>query len=315
MPLDTTVLGAKLETTVGTFAAPSLSTDALVTFNYQITPIQSEEVRRAVDLGFPGRRPSTKTGVHARHAFSVELSGSGTATTAPFWAKLLRGALFGAAVPGASSVSIPLASTGDGASLSLSGYKDSERFQARMVRGNAVLSFVEKQLPRIDFDFLGLIEGSPTAAAAPGAVTLPTYPNPVEVNLANTVIIVDGFTLGCREFTLDLGMKTELYSTTGSRAIIFGKDETGDRRAPSGRILAELPGAAAKDYFGPTLSGTPLSFSLVHGTAAGNIIELASSNLVFEDIQLTVESNRVFMSATVGFVATAANNDFTLITK
>ena len=316
MPLDTTVLGIVPEVTPGTYLAPVLSTDALVTFGYNIVPIQSEEVRRAIDLGFPGRRPSTKTGVHARHTFSVELAGAGTATGVPFWAKILRGCLFGVAVPGASSVSIPLASNGDGGSLSISGWKDQERFRARMGRGNAVFTFTEKQLPRIDFDLLGLIEGAgPSDASAPGAVTLPTYPNPVEVNLANTVIQVDSYTLGMREFSLDLGMRTELYSTTGSRAIIFGKDESGDRRSPSFRLRAELPGAAAKDYFAPTLAGTPLSFSLVHGITAGNIIEMASSRLVFEDIQLSVESNRIFMDATGGFIASAANNDFTLVTK
>jgi hypothetical protein len=316
MPLDTTVLGVKVETTPGTYVAPNLATDALVTFNYNIVPIQSEEVRRAVDLGFPGRRPSTKTGVHARHSFSVELAGAGAANTQTFWARILRGCMFGAAVPGGSSVSIPLISTGDGGSLSLSGWKENERFRARMGRGNAVFTFTEKQLPRIDFDLLGLIEGAaPSDASAPGTVTLPSYPNPVEVNLSNTVIQVDSYTLGMREFSLDLGMRTELYSTTGSRAIIFGKDETGDRRSPSFRLLAELPGAAAKDFFAPTLAGTPLSFSLVHGTVAGNIIEITSSRLVFEDIQLQVESNRIFMNATGGFISSSANNDFALVTK
>ena len=315
MPLDLTTLGVALEVTPGTFVPPNLATDALITFGHSVVPIQSDAVRRAIDLPFAGRRPAAKTGVHARHSFSVELAGAGTAVGVPTWARVLRGCLFGAAVPAASEVGIPLSNAGDGASLSIAAWKDQERFQARMARGNAVFTLTEKALPRIDFDFLGLIEGAVSAAAAPGATTLPVSPDPVEVNLANTVITVDGFTLGCREFTLDLGMKTELYSTTGSRAIIFGKSEDGDRRSPSGRIRAELPGAAAKDYFAACLAGTPLSMALTHGTTVGNIIQIASSRLVVEDIQLSVESNRVFMDLTYGLIASAANNDFTLVTK
>lgn len=316
MPLDINVLAAVPETVSGTRQVPSLVTNALIGFNYNPVPIQSGEVRRAIDLPFPGRRPALKTGVIARHPFSVELSGAGTAAGVPFWAPLLRGCMFGVSVPNASiNCAHPLNSVGDGGSLSFDSWKDNIAMKAFGMRGNAVFDFTEKALPRIDFDYLGLIQGTPVTAAAPGAVTLPTYPAPVEVNLANTAVILDGFTLGCRSFSLDLGMKTALYSTTGSRGIIFDKAEDGDRRSAGGTLVAELPDPATKNYFADVLAGTPRAFSLAHGTVAGNIITIASSVFVPLDITFSVDANRILMTMPFALVPTAANNDFTLVTS
>lgn len=316
MPLDLTVLAALAETVPGTRVNPVLSTDAFTSFGYNPTPIQAGDVRRAIDLPFPGRRPAMRTGVHQRHAFSVELSGAGTATGTPFWARLLRGCMFTAPTVGASDVTLPLDSTGDGGALSIDGWKDNVRHRVFGARGNAVFEFVEKQLPRINFDFLGLIHGgTPADASAPGAVTLPSYPAPIEVNNTNTAIILDGFTLAARSFTLDLGMKTSLYSTTGSRAIIFDKDEEGDRRSVGGTLVAELPDPAAKSYFADVQAGTVRTFSLTHGTSAGNIIELTSTRFVPRDITYTTESNRIFMNMPFDLVPNAAGNDFTLKTR
>lgn len=317
MPLDITVLAAVPETVPGTRQTPSLASNALTAFNYAPVPIQSSDVRRSIDLPFPGRRPALKTGVHSRQPFSVELSGAGTAQGVPFWAPLLRGCMFSASVPnGIINCGHPLNSVGDGGSLSIDGWKDNSRQQLFGARGNAVFDFTEKALPRIDFDFLALIvPGVPVQANTPGAVTLPTYPAPVEVNLANTAVILDGFTLGCRSFSLDLGMKTTLYSTTGSRQIIFDKAEDGDRRSVGGTLVAELPDLATKNYFADVLAGTARSFSINHGTVAGNIINIASTVFVPRDITFSVESNRVFMNMPFAMVPSAANNDFTLTTS
>lgn len=316
MPLDLTVIAAVPEAVPGTRQAPSLTTNAMRTFNFNPVPIQSNQVRRAIDVPYPGRRPSLKTAIHSRVPFSVELAGAGTATGVPFWAPLLRGCLFGAPVVGASDVTLPLDSAGDGGALSIDWWKDNARQQVFGARGNAVLDFTEKQLPSMALDYLGLIvAGVPVQANAPGAVTLPTDVQPVEVNLANTAIVLDGFTLGCRSFSLDLGMKTTLYSTTGSRSIIFDKAEDGDRRSAGGTLVAELPDPSVKNYFADVLAGTARSFSLTHGTVAGNIIEITSSRFVPEDITFSVESNRLFMNMPFSLVPSAAGNEFTLKTK
>lgn len=317
MGLDITYLAIKNEVAPGTYLAPTFAADACQVFNYAVTPFQHQSVRRSIDLPYAGRRPQVPTGVHAGHNFSVELAGAGAAITIPWWAKLLRGCLFGTATANASSVDIPLSSAGDGGALSLLGNKDTVQHQAKGMRGNAVINLTEKQLPRIEFSFLGLINGAaPAAYAVAGAVTLPVYPAPVEVNLANTIVTLDGFTLGMRSINIDMGMKTSLYSTTGARAIIFDKSEDGDRRSVGGTLVAELPDPAVKEYFTALAAGTPLALSVTHGTVAGNIIVITTDKLVISDITYTVENNRLFMNAAFDLVPSGAGtNELTLTTK
>jgi|GEM_PF-3918178 len=316
MPLDTSVVLAKVESPAGTYATPVGATDAFLVFGYEVTPMESEEVRRQIERPFPGVNPSTYTAIRQRHAFSVELAGSGVANTPAKWGTLLRGCLFGAGVPGVSKAAYPLASVGDGEAMSIVGYKDNARHRGKLSRGNAVFRFTERQLPSIGFDFQSLIEGaSPMDGSAPSGVVLPNYPGPVEVSLANTVVTLGGTVLGVRSLEIDLGNKVAFFSTTGGRSIIFGKDESGDRRAITGTAVFELPDPTAKNFFFDILPRSPLAFSLIHGTAAGNIVELASAGAVLGRATYTVEQNRIFMNCPIEFVPTAAGNELMLETR
>lgn len=314
---DISVVAVVPETVAGVRQAPSLATDALIVFDYSITPVEGQTGERSIDLPYPGARPDIDTGVHAIHEFSVELTGAGTAIGVPHWARLLRGAMFGAAVPTVSDCGMPLISTGDGGALSLDGWKDKAKHEAFGMRGNAVFTFTEKALPSIRMRLLGLLPNdmTPMVSAVPGAVTLPVYPGPVEVNLNNTVIMLDGVTLGVRSLTLDLGMQAEFYSTTGSRSIIFGKSSSADRRGIGGTLVAELPDPAIKNYFPASRARTVMPFTLTHGTAVGNIIEIASTRFIPGRITYSVESNRIFMNMPFRLVPSAANNELTLVTK
>lgn len=310
MPLDTSIIAWKNEAVPGTFAAPTFAADALQVFNYAVTPIQGQQVRRAVDVPYAGRRPSVRTAIHAAHSFEMELSGAGSANGVPWWAKVLRAAMFGAAVPGVAECAIPLTSAGDGGAGSILGNKDNIQHRGFSTRGSIVFNFTEKDLPRIGFSGLCLIEGGePAVASTPMGVVLPVYPAPVEVNLRNTAIFLDTFLLGVRSLTIDMGMKTVFYSHTGARAIIFDKAEDGDRRSAGGTLVAELPDPAVKEYFSAVGAGTPLAFDLTHGTVAGNIIDITSLGFVATDITYSVENNRLFMNMEFDLVPSGGGND------
>lgn len=316
MPLDTSVFLWRPEAPPGVFAAPAAATDAHLVFGYEVTPMESEEVRRAIERPFPGINPSTYTAIRSRHRFSVELAGSGAANIPAKWAQLLQGCLFGSAAPAGARVGYPLASVGDGGAGSIAGFKDNARHRGRMARGNAVFRFQERQLPSIGLEYQALIEGAaPMDASAPVGVVLPTYPVPVEVNLANTVITLGGTVLGVRSLEIDLGNKVEFFSTTGGRAIIFGKDDSGDRRAITGTAVFELPDPAVKNFFTDIIPRTPLAFSLVHGVAAGNIVRITSPGAVLGRATYSVEQNRIFMNCPIEFVPTAAGNELVLETE
>ncbi|MFN3371640.1 MAG: phage tail tube protein [Sphingomonadaceae bacterium] len=314
---DTTVLLAKVEDPVGTWANPVPATDAMLVFDYEVEPMEAEQVRRQVERPFSGVAESSYTAIRARHRFSVELAGSGTVDTPTFWARLLRGCMFQTPdITATEKVTYPLVPASDGAAISLAGNKGNARHRGRMSRGNAVLRFTEKQLPSIGFDFMSLIEGTlPMDPFAPSGVVLPSYPVPAEVSLLNTAIQLDGFALGVRSLEIDLGNKVEFYSHTGTRAVLFGKDDSGDRRSVTARAVFELPDPAVKNFFASILPRTKLPFSLVHGTDAGNIIEITSAAAVIGQATYSVEQNRMFMNCPIEFVPTAGGNELSLVTR
>lgn len=319
MPInDTSIILIKEETVYGTYNAPLPASDARVVFGYTATPIESEQVRRQTERGFAGLYPSSRTAVRARDAFSIELAGSGAAATPAQFAPILRACLFGApSITAGVDVAYPLITTGDGGSVSLLSYKgELARMRRKGVRGNLTMDFTERQLPFMAFDLIGLIEGAATVdAGAPAGVVLPSYPAPVEVNLSNTVVQLGGATLGCKQLTINFGLKTEYYSTTGGRAVIFGKDDSGDRRAITGTARFEMPDPATKNYFADINSGVALAFSLIHGTAAGNIVELTSARVFLSNVSMSVEQGKLFLNAELEFVPSAANNELVFKTR
>jgi hypothetical protein len=315
---DLSLMLAKTEASYATWAAPAPATDASVIFGYTMTPIEGEDVRRQIERGFHGANPSFRTAKRQRHRFSQELTGAGTVDGVAHWAKFTRGCQFGAAVPvAATECGYPLIGVGDGGSLSLAGNKGNAfDLRGKGARGNMTISLVEKQLASIGWDFMALHQDDANiiTPSSPAGVVLPVYPPPVEVSLINTVVQLFGITLGVRSFELDMGNKTEFYSTTATRQIVFGKDDSGSARSPRARVVFELPDLAVRNFFTDIGSGTGGNFSLTHGTQAGNIVSMSSSNAILENGEFTVEANRLFLSGDLAFVSTAAGNDFTLKT-
>lgn len=314
--LNLSVLLAKVEAVAGTPVVPVGATDAYLVQNMRITPFKSTPVRRNVDLPFAGARGAVPTAIHQGLSFDVELCGSGAANTAAKWGNLLQSCLFAAAAPGGAEVTYALSSAGDGFAMSAYSFKDTARHRGYGMRGTVTFSFVEKQLPKMSFDMLALILSNIVMDnTAPGAVTLPSYPAPAEVNLANTVVTLDGYVVGCRSLEINMGMKTVFYSTTGGKAVIFDKSDDGDRRAARFKAVFELPDPATKNYFTGLPAGTAIAFSIVHGTVAGNIVDMSSPGLVIETAEYTDENNRLFMSIEGALVPTAANNELVLKTR
>jgi hypothetical protein len=311
MPLATSFLAAKIETPPGVWSAPTLALNALTVRNLTIDPFNTAPLRRNTDRGFAGANASIPSAVHRGFSFEMEMAGSGTANTAALWQTMLRGSMFGAGVPTGVQVGYPLTSAGDGDALSMLLLKDTILHEMRGARGNVVFNFAEKAAPFMAFTGLGLFRtaGEVYKTGSAAGLSLAAYPAPVEVNLENTVITLDGFTLPARSLVVDLGMKTQLYSTTGSRQIVFGKDDEGDRRAVKFTATFELPDAATKNYSASLAAGSPVPFTLVHGLNAGNIIQLSAAQAVMETISYSEDVNRLFATITGVCPPSAAGND------
>ncbi len=317
------LIATKVETVPGTWTTPAWATDAFPVQNLRITPFNSQTLRREIDLPYAGARPSAPSQVHRGIAFDWELSGSGVANTPVIWGRFLRAAMFGAGAPAGALVNYPLTSAGDGDALSAIAVMGPFAHESRMMRGTITFSFVEKQLPKASFEGLALFRtaGVIQTVADLTGISLPTYPAPIEVNLVNTLIRLDAFTLGVREATITLNMKTGRYSTTGEESIVFTKDADGDKRAARFRVVFELPDLASKNYATAIQAGTFLAFTIVHGTAAGNIIEIGTvagtPSAQIESFTIDEVDNRTMATMEGVLVPSGGtgNNELSLVTK
>ncbi|WP_310476665.1 hypothetical protein [Sandarakinorhabdus sp.] len=321
MPNNSQIVLAKIEGTYGVDSAPVPATDAQIIYDWEPQPMQFDEIRRRIDRGFAGRRPKVKTRGRQGHGFRFELAGSGTANIATRWGSVwLRACMFGAPVPnGAIDVSYPLETVGDGSSLTLYGHKGDAgtgyvRMRTQGLRSNLILNFTEGDFPYGAMDGIGLLNQVPDGTAI-GAPTLPAPPAPVEVNSVNTTFTLGGFALLLRSFELNLGMKTSYRSLVGQRAVIFDTAEDGDRRSAGGTIVAELPDPSVRNYFTEVTTRADLALSLVHGTVAGNILDLTSARLQIDEPTFSVEQNRLMMTCNYDLIPSAAGNELVLKTR
>lgn len=310
------VVLAKVEDTYGVDAAPTGAADAQVVYDWNPRPQIYDDIRRNIERPFAGAKPKSKTRGRQGHPLKLELCGSGDADTPTRWGSVwLRSARFAAPVVTAGvEVAYPIITTDDdGASLSLHGFKRRARHRCQGYRSNAKFVFVAGQLPGIELDGLGLLNQQ-VDDAAPGAITLPDYPAPIEVNTDNTTFSLGGFAAKLRSIEIDMRNKTAYRDIVGQRAVIFETGEDGDGHAAGGQLVIEAD-LALKNYLTDVPARTNLPLVLIHGTEAGNIVDISSNVLQLDEISWSEEQNRLMMSASFDLVPTAAGNELTIKTR
>lgn len=312
---DFSIVTAKVEGAYATDSTPAVATDALRVFNWTPRGVMYDDVRRRVERHFHGATPKGKANARQGHSFQYELAGSGEPDTPTTWGLVwLRACLFAAPVPVADTeVGYPLVTADDGASLTFKGGKANERYQSCGFRANGKLVFNANDYPYGEIDGMGLLIALPDNNQL-GAPTYTAYPDPVLVNNENTSFELGGFSPRMKSFELDFGNKTTLKSLVGQRAIVFDKSDDGDARAMTVSIVLERPSPADKAYWADVDNRSDVAFELIHGTDAGNIIELSSAHLQLDEPSYSVEAGVQMMTLTGQLVPTAAGNELVLKT-
>lgn len=215
------VIMAKVETTQGTDAVPVAGTDGvLIAGNVEISPMEITYAERNLLLPYFGGSQSLLAMVNTKISFSVELAGSGVATTAPRWGVLLQGcAAAEASLATPNRVEYTPVST---ALKSLSIYLNDDGVQHKLLgaMGNAKLSCKIGETPKLMFEFLGTY-AAPTAVALPSP-TLTAWKVPLPMNKANVVDITFGCTYATGELTGGTAFgSTGLDIDFGNRSVFF----------------------------------------------------------------------------------------------
>lgn len=257
----------KIEATYGTDATPAAA-DALIGSNVSFTPMEGEEVNRDLVMPYLGNQGVILAGLYGRLEFDIEIAGAGAAGDVPAYGSLLRVCGLAETVTAETSVEYSII---EDAQESGTLYFISEKVQHVLLGGRATVTFTctPKGIPKFRFTYQGLL-GTITDIGAMPAIDQSAWIKPLVVSKANTTMSLHGWAAVAESLTVDLG------NTLTPRFLIGDELIAITDRQSSGTAVVEAKSLATINWFDIAQSRARDALSLVHGTAAGNTVELAA---------------------------------------
>lgn len=301
------LLLVKEETTPGTDAAPTAAANAILVRGAMPKLINAEFVGRNLIRPYKGNSPKLVVGVHRTFECEVELAGSGTAGTAPKWGPLLKACGFSQTVTAGTSTIYAPVSSGE-PTLTVYGYLDGILFKMTNTIATPSFELNAKGIPVIKFKMMGEYSDA-TDAALPTGADYTGFVQPLTVGKANTpTFSFMGVSAPCSNFTFDVAAQQEYRDLIGSSGP-FSAD-----RQPSGSATIELQSIATKNWGQTVRQGTAGAVQLIHGTTAGNIIQIDMPSVQLNAAPSLQDANTVAMLQ-MGFdINPVAGNDELTIT-
>ncbi len=261
------LLRYKLETTYGTDPGTSGLTD-VITRDLKIDPLEADSLKLDEDKGERGSDLSTNVGVHAMISFKVRLSGAGAAGTV----HKLKGLLLACGMTATNNAGTddryaPNDESTD--SVTLRVYQGKQLHIVTGARGGWKITGGNRKYPYIEFTFMGLY--TPVTAVTVPTISMTGWVKPVPWNAANVAVSLAGTVVGCHELTIDGAQKPEFYEHSEAESI----ELEGFQARFDAKI--EEPEIGTLDVFAMVKNETTGTFSYVHGTVAGNIVEVVST--------------------------------------
>lgn len=299
------VILAKIESTYGTDSTPTGAANAILVRNLTITPLNAELIQRDLIRPYLGASPQLLAATSATVEFEVEIAGSGTAGTAPAYGPLLRACGMAEADNATDVVYTPV-STGF-ASVTIYFNVDGVQHKLTGARGNVALTINAREIPVYQFSFTGLYN-----AAADVALPTPDYTAfqaPQAANTDNTPTF-SFFSYSAPLQNLEINFNNEVVfrSLIGAESVII------TNRNVSGTAVFEAPTITTKDFFTAAVDSITGALQLIHGTAAGKIVQLDSSVVSIGNPTYQDSDGIHMLSVPFNLVPTSSGNDEISIT-
>ena len=292
--------------------------DAVLVTELSVTPIASDVVSRDYVRPYLGASEQLLANSRVEVSFSVELVGSGTAGTAPGYNKALLAC--GLSETSASSptriiyapVSAAFSSVVLFVEIGGSAANENVLHKIRGCRGSVALEAAVGEIPKLNFSFTGIYE-TPIDL---NALSTPTYnhqPTPLLFKAGNTSgFSIHGHQAGLNSLSMDLGnsiVYREVIGSTSTKEVLLTD------RATNGSVVIDAVKPSVKDFFtAAQTDGTLGALSFLHGTTAGNKVQLTSSRADLGDISYGDSDGILTMEIPFTLVPSAAGNDeFSLI--
>lgn len=262
------LLAAEIETTYGTDPTPT-GADAVKAFDLNIVPFENTGVASRPATPYFRGTERIPAGTHVSLNFWVEAGGSGTAGTAPAYAKLLRAAGLAETLTALTDAAYdPVSAAFESATLYFN--MDGQLHKLLGWRSNVKFEAMSGELPKFRFEGRALYTGP--AAAAALTPDFSAYQKPLIVNRTNTpTFSLHAFAGVLRSLEIDLGQQVAFRDLVGAETVQI----TG--RNPTGRAVIEAPALGTKDFFAITKGETIAALSLIHGTTGGHKVSVSAA--------------------------------------
>jgi hypothetical protein len=302
------LLLAKVETIYGTDPTPTAALNAMHAKVTSYQPTMTEFKERENVRNFFGSGGQVQASNHSEMDIEVELAGSGTAGTAPAYAALLKACGLKETVSAGLSV---IYSPDTDAPVTVTFYYNLDGIRHTMTgaRGNMTLDMTARGIPMLKFHFTGLY----TAVAdqpMPTGADYDAFLAPLAVNKVNTPSwSIHGTSGAMQSFTADLGNNVVYRNLIGSESVVLT-----DRKI-TGQASFEMTAVAVKAWHEAVRLGTLDDFTLVHGSVAGQIIQIDGPKVQLTNPQYADSDGIQMLNVALDFQPDAGDDEFTLTLK
>ena len=259
---------AKAESSYGSDPTPTGSANYVQVIDLNIEPIVSDEVSRDLIRPYMGNYEVIPANTRVNVTFDVEMSGSGSAGTAPKYGAILKACGLSETVVSSTSVTYaPVTTPSDSVTLFVN--YDGIRHKVTGARGTFSLNCEVNNIPRISFSLTGLFS-APTDDALP-SVTVSNQASPlIFKNGSTSNFAIFGFAAALQSWNLDFNNEVIYRELVGGTKEVLITD-----RRPSGTAVIENPALSAHNFFTDYTGTSTGTNTWLHGTVAGNKVTVS----------------------------------------
>ena len=298
---------AKAESSYGSDPTPTGSANYVQVIDLNIETIVSDEVSRDLIRPYMGNYEVIPANTRVNVTFDVEMSGSGSAGTAPKYGAILKACGLSETVVSSTSVTYaPVTTPSDSVTLFVN--YDGIRHKVTGARGTFSLNCEVNNIPRISFSLTGIFN-APTDTALP-TVTVSNQASPlIFKNGSTSNFAIFGFAAALQSWNLDFNNEVIYRELVGGTKEVLITD-----RRPSGTAVIESPALSAHNFFTDYTGTSTGTNTWLHGTVAGNKVTVSCPQTDLG--QPTYEESDGITMLSLPFMATptaSANNEFSLV--
>lgn len=296
------LLLAKTETTPGVDSVPTAAANSILARGIAPTPVNAEFADRNLIQPYFGFTGQVQVQSFSTIEFEVELAGAGTAGTAPKYGPLLRACGFSETVTAATKVDYaPI--TNNQSTVTIYVFLDGVRHTMVNCKGNVNFALSARNIPVMRFTFTGFV-ATVTDTANPTGSDFTGFRAPLAINKQNTpTFSLHSTAIKTTEFSIDMGNQIDYRNYIGSEDVTFT-----DRR-PSGNVTFEYDAISVRDWWTIVRNGTLNPLQMIHGTTAGNIIQIDAPKVQVTNPSLSDDNGLAMLSLDLSIQPNVGNDE------